>query len=104
MVYGQEVVIPHHFKQQALKIAQVLRLDTVRAKKERLFQLQKLEKYRVNSIHHQEIHKKQKKSWHDRNLRTKNISTSDLVLLYNSKIKGKSRKLEIAWLGHYIVE
>ena len=31
---------------------------------------------------------------HDKNLIKKNISIGDLVLLYDSKIKGKPRKLE----------
>ena len=34
----------------------------------------------------------------------KNISLGDLVLLYDSRIKGKPKKLETSWLGHYIVE
>ena len=61
MVYGQEAVVPLHFKQQAPKIAQVLKLDLTKAKEDRLFQLQKLEEDELNAIHYQEVHKQQKK-------------------------------------------
>lgn len=57
MVYGQEAVVPLHFKQQDPKITQVLQLDIAKAKQERLFQLQKLEEDIITSTHHQEVQK-----------------------------------------------
>jgi hypothetical protein len=63
-----------------------------------------LEEERLITIHHQEIQKKQKKAWHDFHLKKKNIKEGDLVLLYDSHIKGKPRKLETPWLGPYVVE
>jgi len=42
--------------------------------------------------------------WHDRHLKKKDIKDGDLVLLYDSRIKGKPKKMEIAWLGPYVVE
>ena len=56
-----------------------------------MFQVQKLEEDIINSIHHQEVQKQQKKAWNDKNIRTKNISTGDLVLVYDNKFKGKPR-------------
>jgi hypothetical protein len=50
-------------------------------------------------IHHQEVQKKQQKVWHDCHLKKKDIKDGDLVLLYDSRIKGKPRKLETTWLG-----
>ena len=46
----------------------------------------------------------QQNAWDDKNIEAKYISLGDLVLLYDSRIKGKPRKLETAWLGSYIVE
>ena len=69
-----------------------------------MFQLQKLEEERVNSIHHERVQKQQQKYWHDKNLKTKHILAIDLVLLYDCKVKGKLVKLEIAWQGPYIIE
>ena len=69
-----------------------------------MFQMQKLEQDRVLALHHQEAQKQQHKAWHDRNIKTKNIVVGDLVLLYDSKVKGKPRKLDTAWMGPYIIE
>ena len=69
-----------------------------------MFQIQKLEEDRIITIQHQEAKKQQQKAWHDRNIKTKNISVKDLVLLYDSKIKGKPRKLETTWMRPYFIE
>lgn len=79
-------------------------MDAAKVTKYKIFQLQNQEEDRLVAIHHQEIQKQQQKSWHDRKINTKNISVNDLVLLYDSKIKGKLGKLETTWLGPCIVE
>jgi hypothetical protein len=56
------------------------------------------------TMHHQEVQKQQQKAWHDRHIKKKDIKNGDLVLLYDSRIKGKPRKLETTWLGPYVVE
>ena len=56
-------------------------------------QLTKLEEHQLLTIQHQEIHKQQQKAWHDRNIKNKNLSVIDLELLYNSRVKGKPKKL-----------
>jgi hypothetical protein len=43
LVYGQEVVVPLHFRQHRIEISKVLKLDIGEANHKRLFQLQKLE-------------------------------------------------------------
>jgi hypothetical protein len=63
-----------------------------------------LEEERLIVIHHQEVHKKQQKAWHDCHLKKKDIKEGDLVLLYDSHIKGKDKKYETTWLGPYVVE
>ena len=42
--------------------------------------------------------------WHDGHLKKTDIKEGDLVLLYDSRIKGKPGKLETTWLGPYVVE
>lgn len=42
--------------------------------------------------------------WHDRHINKKDIKCEYLVLLCESHIKGKPRKLETTWLGPYVVE
>jgi hypothetical protein len=71
---------------------------------DQLYQLNKLKYERLIVIHHQEVRKKQQKSWHDHHLNKEDIKERDLVLLYDSRIKGKPRKIEITWLEPYVVE
>lgn len=56
------------------------------------------------ALHHQEVQKQQQKAWHDRHLRKKEFGIEYLVLMYDSRIKDKPRKLETAWLGPYLIE
>ena len=104
LVYGQEAVVPLHFRQQAPIVAQILHVDVEQARKDRLLQLNKLEEHRLMAIQHQEIQKQQQKAWHDRNIKNKNLSVGDLALLYNSRVKGKPKKLHTEWMGPYVVE
>ena len=55
-------------------------------------------------IQHQEIQKHQQKAWHDRSIKNKNLSVGDLALLYNSRVKGKPKKLHTKWMGPYVVD
>ena len=104
LVYGQEDVVPLHFRHHTLEIDEVLKVDIGEVKNKRLFQLQKLKEDIIISLQHQEAQKQQQKARHDRNIKSKNISVGDLVLLYDSRIKGKPRKLETTWVGPYIIE
>ena len=94
LVYGQEAIVHQHFRQHKLEIAEVLKLDIGEAKNERVPQLQKLEENIIISIKHQEAQKHQQKVWHDRNIKSKNISVGDLILLYDRGVKRKPIKLE----------
>ena len=67
-------------------------------------QLAKVKEHRLIVVQHQEIQKQQQKAWHVRNIKNKNLSVGDLSLLYNSRVKGKPKKLHTEWMGPYIVE
>ena len=56
------------------------------------------------AIQHKEIQKQQQKSWHDRNIKNKNLSVGNIALLYNNWVKGKPKKLHTEWMGPYTVE
>lgn len=94
LVYGQEAVVPLHFQQHTKQIATMLRLDLKKAMEYRFFQLNKLKEDRLTTIHHKEVQKQHQKEWHDRNIWRKDISIGDPVLLYDSRIKYKPRKLD----------
>ena len=59
LVYGQEAIVPLHFRQNTPEIAHILKIDTTESRNERMFRLQKLEEDRVLAIHHQEAQKQQ---------------------------------------------
>ena len=92
-MYGQEAVVPLHFRQQTPIIAEILHVDVEQGRKDRLLKLSKLEVHQLMAIQHQEIQKHQQKAWHDRNIKNKILSVGDLALLYNSRVKGKPKNL-----------
>jgi hypothetical protein len=94
LVYGQEVVIPLQFWTNSDRVAVVAKFDESKSVNSRMYQLNKLEKERLIAINHQEVQKQQQKAWYDRHIKKKDIKDGDLVLLYDSRIKGKPRKLE----------
>ena len=103
LVYGQEAVVPLHFRKQAPIIVDILHLDNIKVVEDINFDLIKLE------IHHQEIQstknsKETTKKWHDRNTKRKDISVGDLVLLYDTRLKVKPKKLHTTWVGPYTVK
>jgi hypothetical protein len=89
LVYGQEVVIPLHFCANAGRITYVLEFDHILNTRQCFYQLNQLEEERMLAQQHQEAQKNQQKSWHDQHIKKKDINTGDLVLLYDSRIKGK---------------
>jgi hypothetical protein len=54
-----------------------------------LLPVNQLEEERMLAQQHQEAQKNQQKSWHDQHIKKKDINARDLVLLYDSRIKGK---------------
>ena len=57
LVYGQEAVVPLHFRQHTPIIAEILHVDVEQGRKDRLLQLSKLEEQQLIAIQHQEIQK-----------------------------------------------
>ena len=98
LVYGQEVVVPLHFRQQTPIIAELLHVNVKQGRKDPLIQLSKLEECLLISLQHQEIQKQQQKAWHDRNIKNKNLLVGDLALLYNSQVKGKPKRIHTQWM------
>ena len=57
LVYGQEAVVPLHFREQTPIITNILHVNVEQGRKDRLMQLSKLEEHRLISLQHQEIQK-----------------------------------------------
>jgi hypothetical protein len=77
-------VIPLHFWANLDRVEVVAKFDQYRSRKDRLYQLNKLEEGILIEMHHQEVKKEQQKAWHDHQLKNKEIQNGYLVLLYDS--------------------
>ena len=81
-MYGQEAVVPLHFRQQTPIIAEILHVDVEQGRKDRLLQLSKLEEHQLIAIQHQEIQKQQQKAWHDRNIKKQKLVSPETFPYY----------------------
>ena len=87
----------------SLWIAAAIGMDDVEALEERITQLVKLEEDRVIIGFHQCVEKDRQKAWHDLHIKNKQFQQGDLVLLYDSKFLKHPGKLQMHWLGPYLV-
>ncbi|XP_039122058.1 uncharacterized protein LOC120258675 [Dioscorea cayenensis subsp. rotundata] len=74
------------------------------AQKKRKYQLNELEKYRLNAYENTLLYKEKMRRMHDDHLRKeKQFQIGEQVLLFNSRLKLFSGKLKSCWLSPYTV-
>ena len=66
-------------------------------------QLIQLDEDHFIACFHQHVEKYQQKEWHDRHIKNKQFQQGDLVLLYDNKFLKHPGKLQMHWLGLYLV-
>jgi len=81
-----------------------LNLDLSHAQKEKLLQLNGLDKYRLQALLHIEVVQYQRKIWHDKNITEEQFQEGEWSLLYDSIYKDFKGKLRTRWLGPYTRE
>jgi hypothetical protein len=69
----------------------------------RLSELMELEEDHFFTGFHQQVQKAHEKYWHDRHIKQKKFQTGDLVLLYDNKFLQHPGKLQMHWLGPYVI-
>ena len=92
-----EYIIP------SLRIAKATDMDDVEALEEHIAQLIQLEEGHFITGFHQQVVKDQQKAWHDCHIKTKQFAKGYLVLLYDNKFIKHPGKLQMHWLGLYLV-
>jgi hypothetical protein len=102
-VYGREVIVPAEFITPSLYIAQVTQMTDDESIAERVAELMEVEEAIFLADFHQTVEKARQKSWHDRHIKTKTFSQGDQVFLYDSKYQKHPGKLQMHWLGPFIV-
>ena len=78
-------------------------MDDAEALEECIAQLIQLEEDHFIAGFHQHIAKDRQKEWHDHHIKHKQFVEGDLVLLYDSKFMKHPGKLQMHWLGPYLV-
>jgi len=104
LVYGEKALLSIEFEYNTLMIATQLDLDLSSAQKERLFQLNGLDEFRMQALLHTEVVQLQRKIWHDKNIKEKQFQEGNWALLYDSRYKDFKGKLRTRWLRPYVVE
>lgn len=70
---------------------------------ERVAELLELDETIFLADFHQMVEKARQKAWHDRHIKKKSFATGDRVLLYDSRYLQHPGKLQMHWLGPFIV-
>ena len=84
-------------------IAAVTCMDDEVVLEESVEQLIQLEEYHIIIGFHQCVEKDRQKDWHDHRIKNKYFQHGDLVLLYDNKFMKHPGKLQMHWMGPYIV-
>ena len=87
----------------SLCIATAIDMDDVEALEGHIVQLIQLEEDHFIAGFHQRIVKDRQKAWHDRHIKHKQFAEGDLVLLYSIKFMKHPSKLQMHWLGPYLI-
>ena len=96
--------MPMDYIVPSLRIAASTGMDDAAALAKHVAQLIYLEEDRLIIGFHQQVAKDQHKAWHDHHIKHKQFATGDLVFLYDSKFLKHPSKLQMHWLGPYLVQ
>ena len=69
----------------------------------RLLQLCELDEFQSEAYQNAGIYKVKTKAWHDKHIVRKHFTPSQLVFLFNSRLRLFPRKLKSRWSGPFIV-
>ncbi|XP_076951085.1 uncharacterized protein LOC143624257 [Bidens hawaiensis] len=104
MIYGKACHLPVELDQLASWALQKVNLDLSSAGKNRFHQLHELEELRDHAYAHSYSYKHRTKELHDRKLKgNKQFKCGDRVLLYNSRLRLFTGKLNSRWLGLFTI-
>ena len=101
LIYGKPCHLPVELEHRAYWAIKKLNLSPDQARKERLLQIQELQKLRNESYQNVEIYKAKNKAFHDKHINRKTFHVHDKVWLYNSCLKLFPGKFRSRWDGPY---
>ena len=92
----EDIVLSFH-------IAEMRGINDEASLEEHLAQLMQLEEDCFVTVFHQHVEKDRYKSWHDQHIKNIHFQQAELVLLYDSKFSKHLGKLQMHWMGPYII-
>ncbi|XP_016164967.1 uncharacterized protein LOC107607531 [Arachis ipaensis] len=104
LVYGKACHLPVEIEHKAYWVAKECNSSLGGARIERKLQQVELEYLRLEAYENSRLYKEMMKAVHDKNIRGKEFTASDLVLLYNLRLRLMPGKLRSRWEGLYKVE
>ena len=95
--------MPMDYIVPSLRIAAAVGMVDAEALEAHVAQLIQLDKDHFIVGFQQHVMKDRQKAWHDRHIKKKQFTEGDLVLLYDRKFIKHLGKLQMHWLGPYLV-
>ena len=103
LIYGKSCHLPVELEHKAYWATRALNFDMMKAGEKRLLQLNELDKLRMKANENAKLYKDRTKLWYDKHLINKEFHKSELVLLFNSRLKLFPEKLKSRWSGPFKV-
>ncbi|XP_016450269.1 uncharacterized protein LOC107775102 [Nicotiana tabacum] len=101
LIFGKVCHLPVEIEHKAMWALKRLNLGWAEAANLRMTQLNKMEDFRLHAYESATMYKEQMKFVHDKNILKWEFKSSDLVLLFNSRLKLFSGKLKSKWSGPF---
>ncbi|KAI5347429.1 hypothetical protein L3X38_015308 [Prunus dulcis] len=104
LVYGKPCHLRVELEQKAYLAIKLFNFSLADASTLRKLQLNELEEVRNDAYENSRIYKERTKIFDEKNILWKNFETSQLVLLYNSRLHLFPEKLRTKWTGPFIIK